>query len=126
MCLDIKKTDKIKFTWFKPITVYKIVINDEKGLRTVFRDSNIKIGGRYFSLLQRSNYMSVNKAGVYRGLHSFCNLDETIKERNELNPYYNYSIIECRVPRFTWYYQGDFRGLSSIASSSLKYIKAVE
>ena len=116
MCLEIKKSDRIKFTWFKPIVVYKLLYRSSKNeLLTIYRDKKVKIGRRYFSFLFRKH------DEVNRGLHSLSDIDQAwrFKSRKE-------TLVECQIPKFSWYYQGKFYGLDSIASSSLKYIRILE
>lgn len=122
MCLELKKSDRIKFTWFKPIVVYKLLYRSSKNeLITIYRDKKVKIGRRYFSRLCRFDYYSINESNIGKGLHSFVNIEDAEKMKSG-----NQILVKCVIPRFTWYYRGYFENYKSIASSSLKYLKIIE
>ena len=123
MCLI--KTHKIPRSCIFPKTVYKIVIKDfNEEFITPFRGYPIKIGETYtgkFNNNKRTLFNTINESEVEDGfIHSFKSLITAEAEATGWKTPLN--IVKCKIPSFTFYYEGRF---DEIASRKLKYIKII-
>lgn len=134
MCLVVDVKAKKKYTWFKTITVYKVLEYEPLSLttkfRTPYRNFDVEFGECYTSELKKYIDDNIIVSKVNKGLHSICSLDEAKKLLHALGgEEYSYRIVECVIPPFSIYYEGKFREsnviLNSIASSKLIYLKIV-
>jgi hypothetical protein len=132
MCLIIDKEAKKKYTWFKTITVYKVLeyrpISLSSKLRTPYRQFDVELGKCYTSELIMWEGKKVDR--VERGLHSITNLEDAKKLLNELGWGANeLCIVKCVIPKFSKYYEGKFNDINvtvnSIASSKLIYLNII-
>jgi hypothetical protein len=128
MCLYISKETKKKHTWFKPIKVYKILNYRPLvgAYETPFRNMVVGFNTCYRSGLERVS--STTRDRIELGLHSLCTMDDASKLYDILCwDYPNICIVECVIPRFSTYYEGDFisngKLINSIASSKIIYLK---
>ena len=113
MCLHLKNKFVLpKFT-FRDKIVYKFLIEDEFGLRTPFQDYPVKIGEVVSSKIEKY------RDEINKGIHSFKELEYCLKE--SAGHFGKIVIVECIIPRFTWYYKGTFGKGVSYASNKLKY-----
>ena len=120
----------IKKSWIPRIAlhnkiVYKIVEGDGKQFRTPFMLDKIEIGKIYKAIgisLFDSLFRKQLKSGFIHSYYDYQVAKEVyyyfrIKEKSpnyKFEPY----LIECIIPRFTFYYVGVF---GDIASKKLKY-----
>lgn len=127
MCLTTKQKWP-KIAW-KPITVYKAVSKKENSYKTVYRGASIHIGETYRESVsnmvknrQRSLYIDDRKKyyDFYEGLHSIINKDIAKIIADYFSVSYPTEIVECIIPRFSFYWIGCD---NDIVSNKLKYVK---
>lgn len=122
MCLELKEGFKnIRFT-FKRIECYKGLVQEvqHNGAKytTPCQGSKVVIGKTYFSRLVKDSW------GVENGLHSIEKIDDA---RTIVKKYFTSDtvLVKCVIPRFSFYYVGEYCGYNSYASSALKYVEIV-
>lgn len=127
MCLDIKKTAKIK-TAKEDIICYKYLIKRDDYLTTPFRYAEIKIGETYESTLERCEYSSELHV-VEEGLHSFANLedcDKRVCDCEDDADYEYHSLAKCVIPKGSTYYEGVYGRLKAYASDKIQYLEILK
>jgi len=120
MCLSIKRFSIIRYA-FKDIPCIKVVSkNKEEGiLQTAYRNVTIKIGETVKSkIIRRYKYSTIEKA-----IHSFSINSDISYTKNDCD---NPVVIDCIIPKGSFYYVGEFYGEISYASNKLKYLKIKE
>lgn len=127
MCLTTKQKWP-KIAW-KPITVYKVVYKKEYSYKTVYQGASIHIGETYRESVsnmvknrQCSLYIDNRKKyyDFYEGLHSVTNKDVAKITADYFSVLYPTEIVECIIPRFSFYWIGND---NDIVSNKLKYVK---
>ena len=122
MCLELRTGLKnIRFT-FKRIECYKGLVQETYDIgakyRTPCQGTKITIGKTYFSRLVKCC------GSIENGLHSIEKIDDA---RTVIRRYFNDDtvLVKCYIPRFSFYYVGEYCGYNSYASSALKYVEIV-
>jgi hypothetical protein len=77
---------------------------------------DIKVGETYTSRL-----VLLTEHRIGRGLHSFAFLSDVIAKFGDNR----YKIAECTIPKGSNYYIGEFAGIASLASDTIKYNKII-
>lgn len=115
MCL-LKKHFFPKYA-FKDITVFKRVIKSSNIYYTPYQLCYIEIGETYSS--SENIFNSIFKYYIEgEGIHSYISLNSA--KFHDIAP--NEIIVECIIPKGSWYYLGEF---DDIASNKLKYVKII-
>ena len=122
MCLTTRQKWP-KIAW-KPITTYKVVHSSGycSIFLTLFRCVPILIGGTYIETLRnilRSRKKLSTSYEMHFGLHSYIKEDPS-RAIAKCYKYYGTVVVECAIPRFSFYWIGDN---NDIVSNKLKYVK---
>ena len=110
-----------KYSWLMDYSVKSILINEseeiiDKVLCTPYQRFPIEIGETYESdLIKRYGNQ------IYKGLHSFGNLNEAIEDAKLDCDI----IVKCIIPKGSTYYIGKFNDKVSYASNKLKYLEII-
>lgn len=126
MCLTTKQKWP-KIAW-KPIKVYKVIYGYPNNYRTMYQRMSVDIGQTYqetihniFRNIEKNRTITGKRIfEIYFGLHSFQKryLAEAVKDYYSC--LYNTHVIECTIPKFSFYWIGD---RDDIVSNKLKYVK---
>lgn len=123
MCLRTKQRLP-KIAW-KPITTYKIIYSRDSLLFTLFRGFPIQIGNTYEETLRNifksRRWLFCSHYSMNKRLHSFTSkyFATTVAQNNKCNRI----VVECVIPRFSFYWIGNNY---DIVSNKLKYIKTLQ
>ena len=112
-----------KIAW-RPITTYKVVYSPDNysSLLTIFQCFPIQIGKTYKETLGnilRSRKKLSTSYEMHFGLHSDIKEDQS-RAIAKCYKYYGTVVVECAIPRFSFYWIGDN---NDIVSNKLKYVK---
>ena len=145
MCLVITKFNKLKVAQ-KDIKCYKILFKSSvrPGLfYAPYQLFNYELGVTYFTNISVSyncntfglsffRYIFYNLfdkfldvKGVNQGFHSYLNLKNAIKEKNEDLNHEELVICECIIPKGSKYYKGTYMHYNGYVSDSIKINKIV-
>lgn len=127
MCLTTRQKYP-KIAW-KPITVYKVIYGYPNKYRTLYQCMPIDIGETYresaHHILENRTCFRCSDTGkkyynFYEGLHSVKDRSTALVIANCYKILYPVQIVECTIPRFSFYWIGD---KGDIVSNKLKYVK---
>ena len=112
-----------KIAW-KPITTYKVVYSPDRlqPFLTLFQCAPIRIGRTYKETLKNIFGSRKKLFASYEmsfGLHSYTTKDQSSAIAN-CYKYYGTMVVECVIPRFSFYWIGN---MNDIVSNKLKYVK---
>jgi len=114
MCLNIKWYSW-KHTAKKDIIVYKYLDKcNDNTLKTPYRGVIIEISKTYISVIERIDNV------IEKALHSFAQ-----QKGAQDNLFNQIVIVECIIPKGSYYYTGKFIGHKAYASNKLIYKRII-
>ena len=123
MCLTIKKRAR-KTKSSKDITVYKHLLIYEGKFFTPYQCDRVSIPSTVEAI-----DLGRDGTEVEEGIHSFANRDDAISdmidETSHGQSLENRVVVECIIPKDTYYYKGTFDDMQAYVSLKLKYVKIV-
>lgn len=120
MCLSIKRFS-IKKLALKDIIVYKHIKEYYNTFYTPYYNKEITIPSIVTSKIKGNR--GILSTGIEDAVHSFKNIIDCKKDALvECSKH----IVECKIPRGSFYYTGTFTGSPAYASNKLEYIKIIQ
>jgi hypothetical protein len=125
MCLFLENKQVTKQVAETNMTVYKVVMEDKDGLVTAYQQTPVEIGKTYRSKLTKEIKNRFQPVITF-GLHSFLNLSSAIKDAKTYDtPNQRHFVVECVIPKGSYYYIGTALGCISYASNKIIYVKQI-
>jgi len=125
MCLKTKRFFSKKFAT-KDIVVYKHLRGDGKIFSTPYRDVKVDVPSIVTSQLKREKlgyYCKFWETTISKGIHSFKSKEDCIDDAREEGSQY---VVECIIPKGSFYYIGDFNAKVAYTSNKLRYTNNIE
>lgn len=119
MCLTLSRFSFKKLA-FTDVVCYKfLTLYNNGALETPYQDVQVRIGETYESDLIKNHFNEIEI-----GLHSFAELAAAQEKARDYSS--DVIVVECVIPKWSWYYKGIFCNYYSYASNKLKYVKIIK